>query len=391
MEDNFYLQIKKLINLVDLTKINYKLIKSNIDKLSKVYIKLKKQWDNIEPKYIKYEIFGIEDVKYTEIIGIINENFLASNPQIKKIISNTQSKYIHSLSYSNSNSNSNIYFYWVSESGEKNFNSNDYLMALDMFKITTSLNLYKFDGKDKIERYVIWIPIEKKRNYFSNNISRANLNKAQENFEAFVASGVTFGSIPRITIITRYEEVEKLLIHELIHNYNIDGSGFHNQMDKVLAEYIKVKNKGNYHYEYSIYESYTEMLSTYFYLLFTDIKLGLEGKELEDKLMAQILLEIIYSYNLICNLIKLNGYLSYNEFRSKMSFGGEICKYEYYYIKGLMYNNWELKFGNKLEDFVDIYTSIISMIKNIKITDDEMMGEIFSKCVEQKNYKYQIH
>lgn len=385
MEDNFYHQIKQLVNLVDLKKINYKLIKSNIDKLSKVYIKLKKKWNDIEPKLIRYEIFGVEHIKYTEIISVINKNFLASNPQIKKILSTAQSKYIHLLSYSN------IYFYWLSEGGEKNLNSKDYLMALDMFKITLSLNLYKFDGKDKIERYVIWIPINKKRNFYSNNISRANLNKSQKDFEAFVASGVTFGIIPRITMITRYEEVEKLLIHELIHNYNIDGSGFHNQMDEVLAEYIKVKNKGNYHYEYSIYESYTELLSTYFYLLFTDIKLGLDGKELEDKLMAQILLEIIYSYNLICNLIKLNGYLSYDEFRSKMSFGSEICKYEYYYIKGLMYNNWELKFGNELEDFVDIYTSIISMIKYIKITDDVMMEDIYSKYVKQKNFKYQIH
>lgn len=385
MEDNFYLQIKQLINSVDLKKINYKLIKSNVSKLIGIYTKLKKHWDNIQNVQIKYEIFGIGDVKYNEIISITNKNFLASNPQIKKILSKTQSKYIHSLNYSN------IHFYWVSESGEKNLSSKTYKIALDMFKISLCLNLYKFDDKDKIERYVIWIPIDKKRNYFSNNISRTNLNKAQENFEAFVASGVTFGSIPRITIITRYEEVEKLLIHELIHNYGIDGSGFHNQMDEVLAKYNKVKNNGNYHYEYSIYESYTEMLSTYIYLLFTDIKLGLEGIELENKLIGQILLEIIYSYNLICNLIKLNGYLSYDDFRTKMSFGGEICKYEYYYIKGLMYNNWKLKLGDKLEDFIDIYKSIILMIENIKITDDRIMEDIYSKCVKQKNYKYQIH
>jgi len=94
---------------------------------------------------------------------------------------------------------------------------------------------------------------------------------------------------------------------------------------------------------------------------------------------------------LLFNLIKLIDYLSYDEFKLKMSFAGEICKYEYYYIKGLMYNNWELKFGNELEDFEKIYTSIISMIKYIKITDDVMMEDIYSKCVKQKNFKYQIH
>lgn len=384
MEDNFYLQIKNLINSIDLKKINYRLIKANINKLFNIYIKLKKYWKQINSFDIKYNVMTKnDDNTYNQIMNIVSDNFLSNNPQIKKILNKT--KYIHSLNYSN------IYFYWLSESEKKDLSSKDYVLAMDMFKIELCLNLYKFDEKDKIKRYVIWIPINKKRNFFSNNISRTNLNRAQENFEAFVASGVTFGSIPRITIITRYEEVEKLLIHELIHNYGIDGSGFHNQMNGVLAEYVKVKNNGNYHYEYSIYESYTEMLSTYFYLLFMNIKSGLDDNELKNKLMAQILLEIIYSYNLICNLINLNGYLTYDEFRSKMTFGGEICKYEYYYIKGLMYNNWELKFGNKLEDFVDIYTSIISMIKNIKNADDKMMREIYSKHIKQKNYKYQIH
>ena len=383
MEDNFYIQIKNLINSIDLKKINYKLIKTNINKLFGVHIKLKKYWEQINFFDIKYDVIKKDNNTYDQIMNIVRNNFLSNNPQIKKILNKT--KYIHSLNYSN------IYFYWLSESEKKDLSSKDYALAIDMFKITLCLNLYKFDEKDKIKRYVIWIPINKKRNFFSNNISRTSLNKAQENFEAFVASGVTFGSVPRITIITRYEEVEKLLIHELIHNYMIDGSGFHNQMNEILADYVEVKNNGNYHYEYSIYESYTEMLSTYFYLLFINIKLALDGDELKIKLIAQILLEIIYSYNLICNLINLNGYLTYNEFMSKMTFGGEICKYEYYYLKGLMYNNWELKFGNKSEDFVDIYKSIISMIKNIKNTDDKMMREIYSKHIKQKNYKYQIH
>jgi hypothetical protein len=385
MEDNFYFQIKKLINFIDLKKFNYKLIKSNVKKLINIYGELKKQWDKINPIDIKYNIVGLSDKKYDEIINIININFLSDNPQIKKIMSNT--KYIHSLTYSN------IYFYWTSEEKDLDLDNNNYLMAMDMFKITLSLNLYKYDGDDKILRYVIWIPINKKRNFAYDKISKDNLNKSQEAFEAFVASGVTFGTIPRITIITRYEEVEKLLIHELIHNFNIDGSGFHNHkhMNEILTKYKKIKNMTNYHYEYSIYESYTEMLSTYLFLLFINIKLKVEGNKLEEKILGQILLEIIYSYNLISNLIKLNGYSSYKDFKTKMSFNGNICKYEYYYIKGLMYNNWELKFGNNINDFISIYSSIIEMIKNIKITDDLMIEQIYTNCVEQKNYKYQIH
>jgi hypothetical protein len=383
MEDNLYSQLKELINLIDLKKINHKLIKSNIKKLIKVYEELKKIWDDIEINHIKYDIIDNQDKKYIEIINILNKNFLSDNQQIKKIISNT--KYIHSLSYSNIN------FYWISETGIKKMDDKNYLMSIEMFKISLSLNLYKFGEEDNILRYIIWLPIDKKRNFFYNKINKSNLNKSQEEFLAFVASGVTFGIDPKITIITRYEEVEKLLIHELIHNFNMDGSEFHNQLEEVLLQYNKVKNKGNYHYDYSIYESYTEILSTYLYLLFVDIKLGLYGKILKDNLVGQILLELIYSYNIIANLIDLNGYSDYNQFRSKLFFRGNICKYEYYYIKALMYNNFILKFGNDTNDFKCIYTDIIEMIKKIQNKDDLLMELIYNNHIIHKNFKYQIH
>lgn len=385
MEDNFYIQIKKLISNVNLKKINYKLIKTNIGTLINVYGKLKKCWDRIKKFDIKYNVTNAKDENYNYILDILNDNFLSSSDPIKQIISNC--KYIHYLSYSN------IHFYWIDDNDKKDLNNKKYLLSLDMFKIALGINLYKFEETDNVKRCIIWIPIDKKRDFTHDIINGENLNKSQDRFEAFVASGVTFGTNPKITIITRYEEVEKLLIHELIHNYGMDGSQFHNQLDKILCKYKKVKNKGNYHYEYSIYESYTEMLSTYFYLLFTNIKLDLseKSKELKNKLMAQILVEIFYSYNLICNLIKLNGYRTYEDFLLKKTFEGKICKYEYYYIKGLMYNNWELKFGNNLDDFINLYSSIIEMIKNINSIDEPILKEIYLNYVKQKNYKYQIH
>lgn len=197
-----------------------------------------------------------------------------------------------------------------------------------------------------------------------------------------------------MTIVTRYEEVEKLLIHELIHNYNIDGSEYHNQLTKILNEYKNVKNNNisknkNYHYEFSIYESYTELLSTYFYLLFENIR---TNKELNlNELIGKIIIELIYSYNLISNLIDINGYTNYDDFRNKLFFSGEICKYEYYYIKALMYNNFELEFGNCLNDFKCIYSNIINMIKKNQNIDDLLMEEIYNNHITHSNYKYQIH
>ena len=144
-----------------------------------------------------------------------------------------------------------------------------------MFKIALCLNKYTFQNKiDNVRRDIVWIPINKKRNFKYDKISKTNIKKTQDNFEAFVASGVTFGLNPRITIVTRYEEVEKLLIHELIHNYNLDGSGFHDNNHSLIKKYSKIKNSHtmsnikNYDYPYSLYESYTELLSSYLSMIF---------------------------------------------------------------------------------------------------------------------------
>lgn len=383
MDEDFYLKMQKLISNINLKKVNLSLVKNNIKKLINIYIKLKIIWDKFDENKIKYNIISNKNsYKFKEILNIINKNFISNNQEIKKFLSNV--KYLHYLNFSNIN------FYWISESDDKDFNNKNYLLSVEMFKMTYCLNLYNYKHNDKIIRNVIWIPINKKRDYKYKSINKVNLNKVNENFEAFVASGVTFGINPKITIITRYEEVEKLLIHELIHNYNMDGSGFHNELNDILIKYEKIKNEGNYHYEYSMYESYTEMLSTYIYMLFENIKFEIKLNELNEKLLSQILLEIIYSYNLICNLIKLNGYKSYNEFRSKIIFSGNICKYEYYYIKALMYNNWNLKLGNDINDYYDIYNSIIDMINNNKKEDDKLLYEIYFNFIDQKNYKYQI-
>lgn len=386
MNNIFYNKIKNLINTIDLKKINLLVIKNNSRKLLGIYNELNKLWKEIEEDKIQYNIYAETTNEYILQIQILNENFLSSNQNIKNIIEET--KFIHCLSLGN------IFFYWLSDIGEKNLLNPDYLLSNYMFKITLCLNLYKYNGYDKIERKIIWIPINKKRDFEYNKISKTNLKRTTENFEAFVASGVTFGLEPRVTVVTRYEEVEKLLIHELIHNYNIDGSEYHNQLTNILNEYKIVKNNNisknkNYHYDFSIYESYTELLSTYFYLLFENIRIN---KELNlNKLIGQIVIELIYSYNLISNLIDINGYTNYNDFRDKLFFSGEICKYEYYYIKALMYNNWELEFGNNLKDFECIYKNIINMIKKNQNTDDTLMEEIYNNHIIHTNYKYQIH
>ena len=383
--------IDNLINLtnqIDIKNININQIQSNINILSDIYSILKVIWDKIDMNQIKYKIYSKVDLKYNKINSLLANSFLAENENVKNVIIN--SKYIHCLKYSN------IEFYWISNVELIDISNQDYILALEMMKITICLNKYRYSKSinhipDKIKRVIIWVPINKERNFIHNKITQTNLKKTEDNFEAFVASGVTFGNDPRITIVTRYEEVEKLLIHELIHNYHLDGSNYHNELESIIKEYRMVKNTNNYDYEYSIYESYTELLSTYFYLLFKNLSNGIDETEIEQKLLGQIIVELLYSYNLICNLVTLNGYITYDNFKDKIVFEGNICGYEYYFIKGLMYNNFEIMIGENIEDFINIYKKIIIMIEKIKLSDDILLNEIYLYQKKQLNFKYQIH
>jgi hypothetical protein len=106
----------------------------------------------------------------------------------------------------------------------------------------------------------------------------------------------------------------------------------------------------------------------------------------KSKIYAYILIELIYSYNVISNLILLNQYKSYEDFKKCKSFKGDICFYEYYYLKGLMYNNYIFQDNESLESTIENYKSIINMS-----TDDALLEQLFPSCVKQTNFSYIYH
>ncbi len=387
--------IDDLMNIVkklDLTKINTKIINSNIDTLVEIYLKIKNILKKFSNTKVRYMTFIDSSNDYSNIKSILNNSIIGANKQIRNIVSKSHS--IHCLKYEQ------ISLYWFESNNEPNIKSKNYEYAIRMLKIIWGMGkLYKISF-EKNERIFIWVPIEKKRNYNSKQISKSGLKKSSDEFEAFVASGVTFSVEQynmRITIITRYEEIEKLLIHELLHNFGIDGNNFHSELKSIISKYTKIKNpnlnKKNFNYEYSIYESYTELLSTYYYLIFLNIEIGISENEIRDKLFGQVLTELIYSYNTICNLISMNGYSKWKDFIISQSFGGNICTYEYYYLKGLMYNNFEIKFNENLEKkyFIDVYSDIICMCEKINNSSDKLLEQMFNFYSEQQNFKYQLH
>ena len=367
--------ISKLANSIDINNINYSLIKLNSKFLYKLFKDINSYW--LANKNVHLQLLKKSD-NYSKIMRIVNKSLLMTNSYVKNEL-NKVNKIIQL-------SDSNIKFYYLDLG---NYNS-DIELINTLFNQSICLAKYcKLYGKSNI--IIIWIPINKLRDYSFSTINEENLKSAIDNFNAFTASGVTYGDTPRITIISRYEEIAKLLIHELIHNFNLDGSEFHNHNHSLITDYKTIKNPDtsfpivNYDYEYSIYESYTELLSSYINIIFRNINLN-NKKDLINRFETEILLELLYSYNTIANLIKLNDYITYDDFELEKKFKGEICVYEYYYLKGLMYNNYKLIICGNKDEFKDNYFKIININKN-----DPLLKDIFNNMIKQTNFKYTFY
>jgi hypothetical protein len=364
--------IQTLLEKIDTSLINLKIIKKNIKFLMSEYREIKKFY--LQFSSLKLQIIDIpkDSELYNQTLSIIKNSYLSSfnyiNDKVKDIISLKLLKY------------SNFSYYYVqldNISPEKDLAifKNLFLEAL------TLINHYKRNTKKIV---VIWIPIRRNRDFNFSIINKENINTSVNNFNAFTASGVTFNHNPRISILTRYEEINKLMYHELIHNFGIDGSTYHDELKKdgILESYIKIKTKNSYNYEYSLYESYTELISSYLNIIFITLRQNITDEKLKYILMAKIIIEIIYSYNTISNIIKLNNFTDYEEFKKNKSFCGDICFYEYYFLKALMYNNLILEKPISKNDFSRYYSKII------KINDDNLLKEVFNKSIKQNNFSY---
>ncbi len=364
--------IKKLINSVNLNKLNLNLINKNSVFLYDLHTKLKSFWKDINHKH---EILNSDNKLYKNILNITKNSLVGEYDYI-----NNELKKVNKIVKLN---NSTLEFYYIDLGNYKN----DIALINELFNQSICLAKYK-DLYNEQNILIIWIPVERKRDFNFETINEENIQQSIDNFNAFTASGVTYGKNPRITIISRYEEISKLLLHELIHNYNLDGSSFHEHNYNLIKNYVEIKNPktpsnlNNYDYSFSIYESYTELLSSYLSMIFRNINLN-SKKELLERFKTEIIMEILYSYNTISNLIKLNNYEGFEDFKKEKKFRGDICVYEYYYLKGLLYNNYELCLCNSKEDFKKNYEKIINIEK-----DDILLEDIFRKSIEQTNFSY---
>jgi hypothetical protein len=363
--------IQTLLNNINISLINLEIIKKNIRFLTNEYKDIQKIY--LKFLNLKFQIIDIpiNSELFNKTLSTIKNSYIGSFNyiyiQLKNILSIKLIKY------------NNLSFYYLQL--DKSSLENDLNIFKNLFlEALTLVNHYK-NNKNIV---IMWLPIKRNRNFNYTSINKENIDLSVNNFNAFTASGVTFGHNPRISILTRYEEINKLMYHELIHNFGIDGSNYHNEIKKngILENYIKIKTNNSYNYEYSLYESYTELISSYLNIIFVTLRQNITDDKLKNILIAKIIIEILYSYNTISNIIKLNNFTDYESFKKDKSFYGDICFYEYYFLKALLYNNLILEKPVNKNDFLKYYSKII------QINDDDLLKEIFNKSIKQNNFSY---
>jgi len=342
-----------LVKKLNFSLLPYKIIKNNAKLLSNLLKNIKDIKIIFSNNFIKHDKNHIDN--------ILKKSLSYTQPVIRNIIDN-QIINIYEIKQDN------IKFYYV-DTGDY---YKDIKLFDKLFKITLLLTKL-VNSKQNI--ICIWIPTDKKRifNYNKKFSLEKNINISANNYNAFSSSGVSWKDNDiNYSLITRYEEIEKLLLHELIHNLNIDGSK--NNYNDLLIEYKKIKPTNNYHYDHSMYETYAELLATYLYIVFS--------KYFNNKIniKAWIIIQIIYSYNIIVNLIKLN-HKTLNDFKNNLSFKGDICIYEYYFLKTLAYHIDLSKF-NIFKDQYQIYKDIICLKPN------NLLDHFYDKVYVTNNLSY---
>lgn len=181
-----------------------------------------------------------------------------------------------------------------------------------------------------------------------------------------INSGVTsWGNVTKVAIF-REEELNKLIIHELIHYCELD---FHSVNFPYIDRYnINPKNK------IILNESYTEIMAN----IINCICCSYEYQHRENKALFELYLtyEIKYSLYQCAKILSIYGYKNYQEFNKSYDglnkFKQQTSVFSYFFAKTALLNN--------LEDFSHFLTKYI---KGIQISHSIAAKEVYSNLVHK--------
>jgi hypothetical protein len=195
-----------------------------------------------------------------------------------------------------------------------------------------------------------------------------------------VNSGVTiFNKNERMIVLYRKEEIFKVLLHELLHYYDIDFHYYPNSYDKYfITKYgIRVKQPSkNRHNSLALFEAYTDTISCYMNImvniLFKNPNINLEDmqKILENNFENEFKHYMIQASK-VCKYLEISN--EYDVIKQKRNIYEDSHCFSYYILKACVFYNFSLFIDliNKIGICVDTDEKIIKVLEFFKTILDK--------------------
>ncbi len=336
----------------EINKLNYS--KNNLIKIPKKIVKnldkIYKETNKSEIKLITNTSNVLNDTEKNTLYELIN-NYSYSDKFKNKI---KLLKRINIIQYNFENTNVNLYLY-NNRLSKKLINE---ILDLINFSITLFNNVHK--PKENIKIYFFQINEKKTINIKKNNqLIGDNINTGYT--QSFSDMNEDY------IVIYRMEELKKVLIHELIHLYNLHG--FMSPSNIEINNFIKSTNP-----RFSIFEAYTETLAVLIYTYYYSKK---NNEDFERLINEQLNFSFLQSAKILYNqkIFNINnlGKKRINETTNATS---------YFILKCAILNNLNL--------YKNIFNEKdgISLLNNDKI---KLFDENLIKSIKNRKFKENIN
>lgn len=334
------------INKLDIIDNIIKIPKKSIKELDRIYKEIKET----EFKFIKNTSKLLNDNEKQTLYELVN-SYTYSVKMENKIKS---LKRINTVQYKFKNTNVNLFLY-NNRLSKKIVNE---ILDLINFSITLFDKIHK--PRENIKIYFLLtnenktINIKKDKQLIGDNINTGYTQSFSDENNDFI-------------VIYRMEELKKVLVHELIHLYNLHG--FMSPSNIKINNLIKSTNK-----RFSIFEAYTETLAVLIYTYYYSKK---NNEDFDKLINKQLYFSFLQSakilYNQKINSIDDLGKKIINETTNATS---------YFILKCSILNNLNL--------YKNIFNEKdgISLLNNEKI---KLFDENLIKSIKNKKFKENIN
>ena len=341
-----------------------------------------------------------------------NENsFKNSFGKYKTAIEKSQKEVNMEVIENHYNINTERYFKWLNDNNYMKFHK-----KLTYYKLNPFNVIIAYDGENKDILNILSViigallfyyndyykcSIEKCKNYiiYVNpfNVPREKPDKIDENdivgsIRSFKSEGkfnVTSGLTSfNLSIVSRYNEIVKLTIHEVLHWLKVEREDTHMPLDDFFM------NKFNFDKKINLvnYETYAEFLASILNI-YSYVILKNDGKL--ETVFKFLVIEVFYSIYQTSKLLKLFGYEKWSDFyKHKNKFYTDTFYFNYTIVRSFYYFNFHEIFkiiNDDLSIIPNFENRILDIIKNFIENDknyQKYINPLFN--YDDKSMRYTI-